>query len=56
MSTVLLGAEVVDNEGDKSGIQARVRAMTGRTDVEVLSVRKLLDKDGKTQGYEVDIR
>ncbi|MGH9881508.1 MAG: hypothetical protein ACRD6N_08750 [Pyrinomonadaceae bacterium] len=55
-STLLVGPEVVGNEGDRTQIQDRVRSMTGRSDLEVVEVRKLLDRDGRTRGYEVDIR
>ncbi|HKC66482.1 MAG TPA: hypothetical protein VKB86_22755 [Pyrinomonadaceae bacterium] len=37
-------------------IEARLRAITGRSDVEVLSVRPMLDQSGKTVAFEVDIR
>jgi hypothetical protein len=55
-TTMLVGAEVVDNEEDRSGLEQRVRTISGRNDAQVLAVRKVLDKDGKTVGYQVDIR
>jgi hypothetical protein len=55
-SILLVSAEVVENAQDKSQLQQRVRALTGRSDVEVTQVRKLTDEKGKTRGYEVDIR
>ena len=55
-TTVLLGTEVVDNETDRSRLQQRVRTLSGRGDAQVVAVRKVLDKDGKTVGYQVDIR
>ena len=48
--------EVVGNEEDKGRIEQQVKALTGRTDAEVLEVRKILDADGKTRSFEVDIR
>ena len=54
--TLLLGPEVIDNETDKRQIQARVRELTGRTDVEVVAIRKMQYADGRTRGFEVDIR
>ena len=55
-TTVLVGAEVVDNELDRSHLEQRVRALSGRSDAQIVEVRKVLDKDGKTVGYQVDIR
>jgi hypothetical protein len=55
-STVLVGPELVENAQDKGQIEQAVRTFTGRNDVQVLNVRKVVDKDGKTRGYEVDIR
>ena len=55
-STLLVGPELIENAGDKIRLQERVRALTGRTRAEVVEVRKVLDRDGKTRGYEVDIR
>lgn len=55
-ATVLLGTEVVDNESDRSHLEQRVRTISGRSDAQIVAVRKVLDKDGKTVGYQVDIR
>ena len=55
-TTVLLSPEVVANEEDKSQIADRVKAMTGRSTVEVLAVRRVLDREGRTLSFEVDIR
>ena len=55
-STVLVGPELIDNTEDKSKVEQVVRTMTGRNTVQVLQVRKVVDKDGITRGYEVDIR
>ena len=55
-TTVVLSPEVVANEGDKGQIEQQVKALTGRTEVEVLAVRKILDREGRTRSFEVDIR
>ena len=55
-STVLVASEVVENAADKAELQQRVRTVTGRTNAEVLSIRKSFDSAGKAQGYEVDIK
>lgn len=55
-STVLIGPELVENAQDKGQVEQVVRTFTGRADVQVLNIRKVFDKDGKTRGYEVDIR
>ncbi len=55
-TTVLVGAEVVDNELDRSHLEQRVRTLSGRSDAQIVAIRKVLDKDGKTVGYQVDIR
>jgi len=55
-STVLVGPELIENAQDKGQVEQVVRTFTGRDDVQVLNVRKVVDKDGKTRGYEVDIR
>ena len=52
----LLGAELVENAQDRPKVEDVVRTFTGRPDVQVLNVRPVVDKDGKTMGYEVDIR
>ena len=54
--TLVLSPEVVGNEEDKRQIEQQVKALTGRTEVEVLAVRKILDPNGKVRGFEVDIR
>ena len=55
-ATVLLTPEVIKNEEDKVQIAERVKAMTGRSTVEVLAVRRVLDTQGQTVSFEVDIR
>lgn len=55
-ATVLLGPDVVANESDKTQIADRIKAITGREQVEVVAVRKMVAADGTTRGFEVDIR
>ena len=56
ISTVLIGPEVTVNEGDRAQVEQRVRTITGRSDAQVVDVRKRQDRDGRILGYEVDIR
>ena len=56
ISTVLVGVELIENAQDRSKVEAVVRSFTGRPEAIVTNVRPVLDKDGKTRGYEVDIR
>ena len=53
---MLVGPELIENAQDKGQVEQVVRTFTGRNDVQVLNVRAVVDKDGKTRGYEVDIR
>ena len=55
-STVLISPELIENAQDKGQVEQVVRTFTGRADAQVLKVRKVVAKDGKTRGYEVDIR
>ncbi len=55
-ATLVLSPEDVGNEGDKGQIGQRIEALTGRTNVEVLAVRPVLDSEGRTRSFEVDIR
>jgi hypothetical protein len=54
--TLVLSPEVVGNEEDKARIEQQVKALTGRPDVEVVAVRKVLDSSGRIRSFEVDIR
>ena len=54
--TLVLSPEVIGNEQDKARIEQHVKALTGRSDAEVLRVRKIHGPDGKTLSFEVDIR
>jgi len=55
-STVLISPELIENTQDKGKVEQVVRTFTGRNDVQVVNIRKVVDKDGNTLGYEVDIR
>jgi len=54
--TLVLSPEVVANEADRGQIEQQVKALTGRAKVEVLAVRKVVDSEGRTRSFEVDIR
>jgi hypothetical protein len=56
VTTVLVGPELIENAQDRGQVEQVVRTLTGRQDVQVLKVRPVVDKNGKTRGYEVDIR
>ncbi len=55
-STLVVGAEVVEKAQDTPHLEQQLRTFTGRSDLQVLSVRKMTNPDGKTTGYEIDIR
>ena len=55
VSTVLVGPELIDNAQDKAHVEQVVRTLTGRSEVEVVNVRRVAGKAGETLGYEVDI-
>jgi len=55
-ATLVLSPEVIGNEGDKGQIEQQVKALTGRSGVEVVAVRKIVDSEGRTRSFEVDIR
>jgi hypothetical protein len=56
VKTVLLTPQGIVDERDKVQIEERVKALTGRTEVEVVAVRRVLDPEGRTRSFEVDIR
>ena len=56
VSTLMVGAELIENERDTARILDRVRTLTGRSEVQILEVRKRVAQNGTTVGYEVDIR
>jgi hypothetical protein len=55
-ATLLLRPDMVGNEADNATIERQVRAIIGRPDVVVTSVRKRMDAQGRLAVYEVDIR
>ena len=55
-STVLVGAELVENAGDRAQVEQVIRRVTNRPNVQVLNVRPVVGSNGKTGAYEVDIR
>jgi hypothetical protein len=55
-ATLVLSPEVIENEVDKDQLEQRVKALTGRPDAEVIAVRKVVDQEGRTLRFEVDIR
>ena len=56
VKTVLLTPQMVVDERDKGQIEEQVKALTGRSEVEVVAVRRLLYPDGRIRSFEVDIR
>ncbi|HKR61075.1 MAG TPA: hypothetical protein VJS64_15250 [Pyrinomonadaceae bacterium] len=54
--SVLVTPEVVENQKDMSLLQEQLRAVSGNPKAEVGTIRKVVDKEGKTVGYQVDIR
>jgi|SRR4051794_12214753 hypothetical protein len=56
VSTVIVGAELIDNYRDSEEVQRRVRTLSGKPTAEVVGVRPRQDSQGKTVAYEVDIR
>lgn len=55
-STVIVDAQFIGNAGDKAQISQAVRRLTNRENIEILAVRPVTAADGKTVGYQVDIR
>jgi len=53
---VFLSRELVANEQDTGQITREVKQLTGRQEVEVVAVRKVVGEDGQLRGFEVDIR
>jgi len=54
--TVVVRPEAIVNEADKGQIAEQIKALTGRAEVEVVGVRKVVGSDGQTISFEVDIR
>jgi hypothetical protein len=53
---VFLSRELVANEQDTDQITREIKQLTGRHEVEVVAVRKVVGDDGRIRGFEVDIR
>jgi hypothetical protein len=56
VTTVVLSPEVIGREEDNGQIEQRVKALTGRTKLEVVEIRKVPDANGQVRRFEVDIR
>jgi hypothetical protein len=56
ISQLFVSPEAVENAEDMGSWEARVRTITGRSDAQVVGVRKRLGQDGRLLGYDVDIR
>src|SRR3954451_20094582 len=56
VSTVIVGAELIENYRDTGEVQRRVRVLPGKPKAEVVGVRPKQDNQGRTIAYEVDIR
>ena len=56
VKTVLLSPEAVGNQQDRGQIERQVRLITGRDQVEIVDVRKVVAIDGRVLSFEVDIR
>jgi len=54
--TVVIPAEVIDNQADRGLIEKRAKEYAQRPEGRVTDVRTLVDGTGKLVGYEVDIR
>ena len=54
--TVVISAEVIGNQADRSAIERRAKEVAHRPDSRVTDVRPLVDGTGRLIGYEVDIR
>jgi uncharacterized membrane protein YfhO len=53
--TVVIGAELVENESDRAKLERQIRSLTGQSDARIDNVRARRDNNGKTIAYEVDI-
>ena len=52
----MVGSEVVEKAQDRGQLEQRLRAFTGRTDLQVIGIHKVVGPDGHTTGYKIDIR
>lgn len=55
-TTVVLAADLVGTQGDRSEVERRARSLSGRADGRITAVREKRDDSGKVIAYEVDIR
>ena len=55
-TTVVLDADVVGTQADRSEVEHQAKMLTGRVDAQVTAVRERRDESGKIIAYEVDIR
>lgn len=55
-TTVVVGAELIENAEDRGQVERAIRTLTNRPQAQVLNVRSVQGSDGKTRAYEVDIR
>ena len=55
-SVLLIDTQTVENAQDTNQLQQHLRTITGRSDLQVLGVRKMTAADGTIKGYEVDTR
>ena len=53
---IVLGADVIGAQLDRSEIERRVRLITGNSETQVIDVHQRTDPKGNVIGYEVDIR
>ena len=54
--TVVISAEVMGYQADRSAVEQRAREVVGRPESHITAVREIRDVTGKLVGYEVDIR
>ncbi len=55
-STVLVGAELIENAEDRGHVEQVIRTLTNRPQAQVLNVRSVKGNAGKTRAYEGDRR
>ena len=56
VSTIVVAAELVESDRDKSQLEQRLRTLSGQANAQIVAVRPRVDGGGKTIAYEVDIR
>ena len=55
-TTILMPADVMGAQLDKSEIERRAKQLPGRANAEIIVIREQRDSTGKLIAYEVDIR